>query len=285
MIAHKNFVIGKISEIVEEVLNLNLIMSKKYVCLIIMGFIFCFDGAAQEKKDTSINLYFKMNSAELDALQYRNLKDFSTSVQSIKQIIGYADSTGELFYNISLSKKRALAVYNALQRDIDLLNKNILLFAGESTMESEMWMNRRVQVSGYLISLSPIKEAIEKGTDTVRNFNLEYVYFIPDQPIITDESLSYIQELAKNLKMYKTETFEIIGHINYQSRQDSSHLTDLYRLSELRAKAVYDYLIESGIPKTRMTFRGVGNSMPVYSLPVNEEQKRKNMRVQIIIKK
>ncbi|HVG13586.1 MAG TPA: OmpA family protein, partial [Chitinophagaceae bacterium] len=119
--------------------------------------------------------------------------------------------------------------------------------------------------------------------DTVSNIYLDHVYFLPDKPVITYESLTDIEELAKNLKTYTTETFEIIGHINYQSRFDSTHLTDLYQLSELRAKAVYESLVESGIPKSRMTYRGVGNAQPVYPSPENDDQRKKNMRVQVII--
>ena len=148
-------------------------------------------------------------------------------------------------------------------------------------------MNRRVQITAHLNPppAAIIKRPADNESDTVRNFYLEYVYFIPDQPAITYESLHYMQQLARNLKTYTTESFDIVGHINYQSRFDSTHLKDLYRLSQQRAKAVYDYLVEAGIPKTKMTYKGVGNSMPIYPSPVNDEQRRKNMRVQVIIKR
>ena len=258
---------------------------KRRIFLILISYIIYLNCFSQFDKDTGINFYFETNSSKLDSNQYRQLHELLQSVH-IKSIIGYADSTGAKDYNFSLSKKRAFAVYIALNNGRNQFNKSIILYNGESTEEPELWKNRRVQIIAGQI---PVREF---GTDTVvnnpgivRTFNLENLYFIPDQAIITQESLSYIQELAEILKKYKTETFEIIGHINYQSRFDSSHLTDIFQLSERRAKAVYDYLIEFGISATRMTFKGAGNSRPVYPSPVNDEQRRKNMRVEIVIKK
>ena len=258
---------------------------KRHIFLILIICIQYFNCFSQVGKDTSINFYFETNSSELDSNQYRKLNDFSSSFH-IKSIIGYADSTGANSYNFSLSKKRAFAVYTALNNGTDLFNKSIMMYIGESTEEPELWKNRRVQLIAHQIPARELNsDTVVNNPGIVRTFNLEYVYFVPDQAIITEESLSYIQKLAEILKTYKTETFEIIGHINYQSRFDSSHLTDIYQLSERRAKAVYDNLVALGISSTRMTFKGVGNSRPVYSSPVNDEQRRKNMRVQIVIKK
>ena len=266
-------------------MNLFIHNEKKHIFLILISCIQYLNCFSQVGKDTSINLYFKTDDFKLDSNEYRRLNDFSFAFH-IKSIIGYADSTGNKTHNLSLSKKRAFAVYNALNSGTNLFNKSIMLYVGESTEEPELWKNRRVQIIAYQIPGSELNsDTMANSPSIVRNFDLEYVYFIPDQAVITQESLSYIQELAAILKTYKTETFEIIGHINYQSRFDSSHLTDIYLLSERRAKAVYDLLVEFGISATRMTFKGVGNSRPIYPSPVNDEQRRKNMRVQIVIKK
>jgi outer membrane protein OmpA-like peptidoglycan-associated protein len=240
-------------------------------------------GISQER-DTSINLYFALNDSELDATQLQKFENFLASFPSIKHITGFADSTGSSAYNLILSKKRALSVSHFMRRDYGLNSEDSISFHGESKEYPDPWMNRRVQVTAkfttpLVIAPGPVK----RRPDTMSNIYLDHVYFIPDKPIITYESLSSIQELARNLKAYTSERFEIIGHINYQSRFDSTHLTDLYRLSELRAKAVYESLIESGIPKSRMTYKGVGNAQPVYPSPENDDQRKKNMRVQVII--
>jgi outer membrane protein OmpA-like peptidoglycan-associated protein len=248
------------------------------------------NSLAQDVKDTSINLYFATNSSQLDSTQYQELKDFS-SLFHIISIKGYADSTGAPALNYSLSQKRALSVYNAL-REMDSAHKINMMYLGESNEEPELWKNRRVQIIASVTKENEVEHQIptvalsnDKRVEVIRTMDLEYVYFMPDQAIITQESLYYVQKLADILKTYKTETFEIIGHINYQSRFDSTHLRDIYQLSERRARAVYDLLVESGIPANRMTFKGVGNSQPIYPSPQNDEQRRKNMRVQVVIKK
>jgi flagellar motor protein MotB len=185
-----------------------------------------------------------------------------------------------------LSKKRALAAYKVLSERTDMLNKSMMTYIGETSEQPELWKNRRVQIIAYQNPVTEIKGNVKVDTQVVvRSFDLQYVFFVPDQAIVTQESIPYIKELAQILKTYKSETFEIVGHINYQSRFDSTHLTDIYQLSERRAKVIYDYLESYGVSPSRMTFKGVGNSRPIYPSPIDDEQRKKNMRVEIIIRK
>ena len=261
-------------------------MTIKRLCfLIFIIFYLSLDSFSQISRDTSINLYFETNSIKLDSHQIKKLKDFSSSFH-INSIIGYADTTGTQVYNLHLSRKRAIEVYKALSEQSELIDQNVLTYLGESSEEPDLWQNRRVKLITNKDSVNIINNKSKTEDQViVRSFDLDYIYFVPDQAIVTQESIPYVKELAGILKSYTTETFEIIGHINYQSRFDSSHLADLYQLSKRRAKAIYDYLVSYGISPTRMTFRGVGNSQPIYSSPINDEQRRKNMRVQIIVRK
>ena len=55
-------------------------------------------------------------------------------------------------------------------------------------------------------------------------------------------------------------------------------------LSETRAKAVADYLIEKGIPASRLKHKGFGNLKPLVPFPEkNESDRVKNRRVEIRI--
>lgn len=242
---------------------------------------FLYSGSfAQLKKDTTFTLYFEINRAVIDTTQSSRLLAFAAGINAVTSITGYADSTGPAMYNHMLSQKRAEAVYTFLKPHIRL-DENAIRAMGEQSSEPELWQNRRVVITGVSTQFD---ETAKHLVDTAQNVELENVYFVPDHAIVTGESLPYIQQLANRLK-HITGKFEIIGHINYQSRFDSSHLTDLYALSEQRAKVVYDYLVQYGVPAARLSYRGVGNSMPVYAEPLNDEQKRKNMRVQLIIKR
>ena len=46
-------------------------------------------------------------------------------------------------------------------------------------------------------------------------------------------------------------------------------------LSEQRAKAVYDFLIESGIPSEQLTYKGLGATHPVELDPTLSDQNRR----------
>lgn len=108
---------------------------------------------------------------------------------------------------------------------------------------------------------------------------------MPDRPIITPESINSIPQLIQKIKSYKDAHFDIIGHVNYQSNRDYGFLQELYKLSEARAKVIYDILAENGISESFLKFRGVGNSQPLIKVPKNDQEKMKNMRVQIIVYK
>ena len=261
-------------------------MNKQQLFLLFLFSSFYCNCFAQDKTDTSINVFFKTNSFELDTSQFGTIKDFLAVCPIITHITGYADNTGTTTYNLALSKRRAYAIYNAIKANVDSLKSNIVTFYGESEELPKQWMNRRVQICGY--KLPAPAQALENSKapntrDTISVINLDNIYFYPDKPILLQESVPYLQELAQQLKNVPAGALEIIGHVNYQSQLDSMHLRDLYLLSELRAKAVYDYLLELGIPATRMRYKGVGNSQPLFVSPKNEEEKRKNMRVQVII--
>ncbi len=240
----------------------------------------------QSDADSVINFYFGTNSSVLDSQQYEKIKLLKDAYPAITKIKGYTDTTGESFTNITLSKKRAFAVFNLLKADNFLPDSAIVEFHGESEEFPALGDNRRVSVHARKHSAQVSKEILMHSIpDTIQVINLDNIYFLPDRAILSPESIPYIQDLERKLKLYPTGIFEIVGHINYQSRLDSTHLKDLFELSKLRAKTVFDYLVEFGVAPERMTFKGVGNSQPLIASPRTVEEKRKNMRVQIIVLK
>ena len=76
---------------------------------------------------------------------------------------------------------------------------------------------------------------------------------------------------------------EIQGHMNcprsrplniYQKRYN-------HELSHKRAKTIYRYLINGGIPVDQLTFKGMSNSNMIYPEPKNEQEADKNKRVEV----
>jgi outer membrane protein OmpA-like peptidoglycan-associated protein len=48
---------------------------------------------------------------------------------------------------------------------------------------------------------------------------------------------------------------------------------------------IKDLLVENGIPVDHIKHRGVGNTQPIYPDPTNDEERKKNMRVEVIVYK
>ncbi len=238
-----------------------------------------------QAKDTSFIVYYSTNQYRVDSGQYYRFISFLNNITSVKSVAGYADTVGKKSYNYQLSKKRADEVVAIISgRHVTMSSKPAYL--GEDHPQAKrLFENRRVEVLGEMQNQPPGTTTAEKN-EVISRIILNNIYFVPDRAQITEESLPYIDELANQLKTaYKSNDFEIVGHVNYQGNRDSAHLQDLYWLSERRARTVYNLLIEKGIPSSKMFYKGVGNSQPVIANPSNEDEQRKNMRVEVIILK
>ncbi|HUQ66505.1 MAG TPA: OmpA family protein, partial [Flavitalea sp.] len=151
--------------------------------------------------------------------------------------------------------------------------EKLIDYKGEKFVRSnDLSKNRAVEINGLVTE-----------HEIVDIFDVENLLFVPDKPIITPESLPYVQRLVQRIKSYKNSCFELVGHVNYQSKRASSLLTSMFKLSEQRANVVKQLLVENHIPDNRIVCRGVGNSQPIYPDPVNDGERKKNMRVQVIV--
>ena len=81
------------------------------------------------------------------------------------------------------------------------------------------------------------------------------------------------------MNTYKTLVIEISGHTDNVGSAASN-----IRVSEARAKAVVDYLINNGIPTSRLTYKGYGFDEPI-APNTTEEGRQLNRRVEFKILK
>jgi outer membrane protein OmpA-like peptidoglycan-associated protein len=63
---------------------------------------------------------------------------------------------------------------------------------------------------------------------------------------------------VKFLKGYPTVRLEVSGHTDNVGGTSAN-----LKLSEQRAKAVADYIVKSGIEKSRLEYKGYGSSQPI----------------------
>ncbi|MFK8038621.1 MAG: OmpA family protein [Crocinitomicaceae bacterium] len=73
---------------------------------------------------------------------------------------------------------------------------------------------------------------------------------------------------------------EIQGHVNAPGYGAKKRVM---KLSEDRAKMAYKYLLENGIDKERISYKGFGNTKMVFPSPTTLEQEDANRRVDIMI--
>lgn len=96
-----------------------------------------------------------------------------------------------------------------------------------------------------------------------------------DSSVLKPESFKPLDEAVTVLKTYTDVVFVIEGHTDNVG-EDAYNLN----LSKARAKAVKNYFISKGIPTSRITSEGYGETKPIATNDT-EEGKAKNRRVEI----
>ena len=90
------------------------------------------------------------------------------------------------------------------------------------------------------------------------------VFFNFDSSRLTDRAKASMQVLQETIAAApKDQVFTIVGHAD--AKTGSAEYNQ--KLSEKRAEAVYNYLVEQGVNKDQLTWKGVGSSENIF--PVN----------------
>ncbi|MFZ4520600.1 MAG: OmpA family protein [Bacteroidales bacterium] len=124
----------------------------------------------------------------------------------------------------------------------------------------------------------PAKVDIEmKAIELNKSYRINDIYFpfnsfelMPESKVVLDQLLDFLNE---NLPI----SIQVQGHTD-NIGNDASNV----KLSENRARSVYNYLIEQGISDARLTYKGFGKSMPVASNDT-EGGRAKNRRTVFVI--
>lgn len=115
------------------------------------------------------------------------------------------------------------------------------------------------------ISLNPLRSG--------ETIILENVYFEFDSYALANKSKSELELVFQFLQKNKTLQVEIAGHTDA-----SGSAAYNLELSDKRAKSVFDFLVERGIPETQMEYVGYGSQYPVEQ---NKEQPDSSMNRRI----
>ena len=102
------------------------------------------------------------------------------------------------------------------------------------------------------------KDAEVKAIETGKVCDLRDIYYETNSYTLTQASKVVVALFIEFLKDNPTVKVEIQGHTDNIGNDDANQ-----KLSEQRAKAVYDYVIGKGIPADRLRYKGYGESQPI----------------------
>lgn len=124
--------------------------------------------------------------------------------------------------------------------------------------------------SEFAIWLEPLAQG--------KSLQLEEIEFHPGSSNFMPTAEPKLKRLKDFLALNSEVKIEIQGHV-FSMDENNSFVGQ--KLSEARAKRVYNYLVEFGINKDRMTTVGFGNTKPIYSKPKFAYEEQMNRRVEI----
>lgn len=255
-------------------------MRRALVCLL---FVF-FSGFMQAQEEVVQSVYFDFDRYDLDISQANAVVDLikktdSTRIESV-QIFGYTDDIGKEHYNFILSTNRANAIKEMLVSS-GIKNRIIVTIEGKGrilidddivdNLPEQRSKNRRVDVVLNLteppkIEIPGYYNSIQKKHIVGDHIYLDNLLFERGSSKLTFKAKTQLDKVALLLHRNKALQFEIQGHVcctppNQKEAIDRD--TKKRHLSRNRAESVYKYLLFKKIPKTRMTFKGYGNTVPL----------------------
>ena len=268
---------------------------------LILGLVLLVTSVFAQKSDT-MYVHFKPNSSTIESQEIQGVENYLKklnweNVASI-QINGYADTTGNRESNVTLSESRKIVIINYLEK---VVTKSDISITGEGKGQTKQFgkdllSNRCVQVVLAFIpevvvetivvveettpKVSEIKAA-KKGDKIV----LKHILFENNSGRFLPVSYPTLNELLAQLEAHTEISIEIQGHVCCGGNNKNYDLTGPggLTISEIRAKAVYDFLIENGINKNRLQYKGYNFNNPLVNPEKSEEDRQKNRRVEIEI--
>lgn len=164
-------------------------------------------------------------------------------------------------------------VYNASELTFDLINGK----KAQISFDASGYFSKELLGFEVVMGRNNIITVLLYPFDLSKNMKLNGVQFEEGTHRFLASAYVDLDKLVSLLEANSSMEIEVEGHVNAVG----SNSKGAQKLSELRAKAVRDYLVEKGIETNRIQFVGYGNSNMIYSNPQTPEQEQANRRVEI----
>lgn len=287
------------------------------------SFIFLFLLTVSANAQEQFSIYFDSNKSSLTKSEQGRLYNWMTenTDSKIVAINGYTDEDGSTGFNDTLAQKRVNYVFDFITGRVPIRQDFMTRSFGELHKQSDNKAENRKVTIYYILNkdlpreneILGIKEDPKKPTPkplsdypekvVVQNPNGTTLEIILDREFMKKVGEAKVGEHIKidNLNFYENtfailpesrpklyELLEIMNAHPGLKIKLQGHICcragDPNKLSTQRAKAVFMFLQQNGIPKSRLSFEGLGTSAPIYPLPEkDEEQRAANRRVEILV--
>ena len=116
-----------------------------------------------------------------------------------------------------------------------------------------------------------------KKIETGKSYDIRNVYFGTNSFDIMPKTEAILEAFADFMIFNKTLKVAIHGHTDNVGDDEANMV-----LSENRAKAVYDFLVKKGVPAERLSYKGFGETKPLFDNST-ESGRSKNRRTEFLI--
>jgi|GEM_PF-2591771 len=139
---------------------------------------------------------------------------------------------------------------------------------------------KKMVVDKECYSLNEMMEFIDQNADLTNKKICAFgedINFATNESTLQGNSFSYLEKVVTLLEAHPGMVIQVNGHTDNVGTDEHNQ-----RLSHNRAKAVFDYLVKSGVDPERVGYKGYGSSTPMDTNDT-EEGRSKNRRVEIEI--
>lgn len=275
----------------------------------LLPYLLLFFFSLNQAQNIEFNLYFDLGKYDVRAHHKKSIAKKLALLDSTKQynfmIQGFTDYVDTESFNMELSKNRATAVSNYLQKKY---NPFINSIESEARGELPMMDEEKYKLKGFrqhrkvsvIISKNdhiPVKTKQKESIYAVpikklkigSSYSLGKINFKMGRTTLIKSSKKELEKLVRFLKRNRTVHIEIQGHICCGGNTDYDAInsdTGTRTLSVDRAEFIYSYLINRGISAKRLSYAGYAFTSPLRFPEKGKKDRASNRRVEIkIVKK
>ncbi len=124
----------------------------------------------------------------------------------------------------------------------------------------------------------PKRELVKDTIIATKEIIFGNVFFEKNISKVNKKYFSALNEIVRLMKTHKEIALEIQGFADEDGDEEFNN-----RISQLRANNVFDYLVTRGVPRGRITFKGMGTTTK-FGQGATEEEKMQNRRVEFVKK-